>query len=186
NRYFYGGELRTGCQGRDSVLAPYTILNYAYPETSERGSLSNAGECQLAVEVAETVQQLTRANPVSIGIITFYNKQKANISLEIQTRRIHGVDVNTVDGYQGSERDVIIISCVRSGGESIGFLSDKERVNVALTRAKQALILIGDLDTLKKNEMWGGMISNGRSRRVVYNLDQNPKPSLQDILKSGR
>ena len=64
-------------------------------------------------------------------------------------RKLQGVEVNTVDGFQGSEKDVIIISCVRSGGNSIGFLKDSERLNVALTRARKSLVIIGNFKFLK-------------------------------------
>lgn len=54
------------------------------------------------------------------------------------------IDVNTVDGFQGQERDVIIMSCVRS--QRIGFMSDRQRLCVALTRAKHSLIICGNFN----------------------------------------
>lgn len=59
-------------------------------------------------------------------------------------------EVNTVDSFQGQERDVIIMSCVRSHG--IGFLSDRQRLCVALTRAKHSLILCGNFNTFLVNK----------------------------------
>lgn len=59
-------------------------------------------------------------------------------------------EVNTVDSFQGQERDVIIMSCVRSRG--IGFLSDRQRLCVALTRAKHSLILCGNFNTFLVNK----------------------------------
>ena len=56
--------------------------------------------------------------------------------------------VNTVDGFQGSERDIIII-CVRGGPRGIGFLQDRQRLNVALTRAKFCLVVDGNMETLE-------------------------------------
>lgn len=58
-------------------------------------------------------------------------------------------EVNTVDSFQGQERDIIIMSCVRSHG--IGFLSDRQRLCVALTRAKYSLILCGNFNTFLVN-----------------------------------
>lgn len=59
------------------------------------------------------------------------------------------IAVNTVDGFQGQERDIIYISLVRSNSSSeIGFLADIRRMNVALTRAKKKLVIIGDSGTL--------------------------------------
>jgi len=181
SKRFYGGLLTPGDQKRDSVLAPYTLLDIVAKENNDKGSLSNEAECRLAVDVAQALRKLTNNKHLSIGIITFYAKQKANISLEIQNRRIPGVDVNTVDGYQGSERDIIIISSVRSGGCSIGFLESRERLNVALTRAKLALVLIGDLNTLKTSEMWDELIKNARLRNVVVDMAKGPR--LEEVLR---
>jgi len=58
------------------------------------------------------------------------------------------VEVDTVDSFQGREKDVIIISCVRTDGT--GFLNSKLRLNVALTRAKHSLIVIGDAECLRQ------------------------------------
>lgn len=64
---------------------------------------------------------------------------------------LHGalkaVQINTVDGFQGQESDVILMSCVRSNG--IGFISDPNRLNVSLTRAKHTMILLGNFATFK-------------------------------------
>ena len=54
------------------------------------------------------------------------------------------IEVNTVDGYQGREKNIILISCVRTGKKGIGFLSDARRLNVALTRAKYAVFVLGE------------------------------------------
>lgn len=56
------------------------------------------------------------------------------------------VDINTIDSFQGQEKDIIIMSCVRTNG--VGFLADEQRLNVALTRAKYALYVCGNFSTL--------------------------------------
>jgi superfamily I DNA and/or RNA helicase len=63
--------------------------------------------------------------------------------------------VDTIDGFQGQERDIIVISLVRSNSKGeIGFLADTRRMNVALTRAKRKLIVIGDSATLSNHEFY--------------------------------
>jgi superfamily I DNA and/or RNA helicase len=63
--------------------------------------------------------------------------------------------VNTVDGFQGQERDVIVISLVRSNDEgNIGFLRDLRRMNVAITRARMKLIILGDRSTLCRHPFY--------------------------------
>lgn len=74
---------------------------------------------------------------------------------------------NTVDGFQGQEKDIIILSCVRSGAnlQSIGFLKDRRRMNVALTRAKSSLFVIGNGPTLERTDKsWQIIISDARER----------------------
>ncbi len=74
---------------------------------------------------------------------------------------------NTVDGFQGQEKSIIIVSCVRSGPhlQSIGFLADERRMNVALTRAKSSLFVFGNAQTLERcNDKWKTIVGNARQR----------------------
>ncbi|MDE6340081.1 MAG: C-terminal helicase domain-containing protein, partial [Muribaculaceae bacterium] len=65
------------------------------------------------------------------------------------------ISVNTVDGFQGQERDVIVISLVRSNEDgNIGFLRDLRRMNVAMTRARMKLLIIGDVATLASHPFY--------------------------------
>ena len=70
------------------------------------------------------------------------------------------VDVRTVDGFQGQEREVILFSTVRSNKHcQIGFLDDCKRMNVALTRARRGLIVLGNSTTLEGNPLWKKWLS---------------------------
>jgi senataxin len=68
----------------------------------------------------------------------------------------NGIEINTVDAYQGREKDIIIISTVRT--EGLGFLNDYRRMNVAITRARHFLWVVGNSRALKNNENWNAMI----------------------------
>ncbi len=75
------------------------------------------------------------------------------------------LEIDTVDGFQGNEKDIIILSCVRSGKESsIGFVKDVRRMNVALTRAKSTLWIVGDSRALMTNKDWEHLIRDARRR----------------------
>lgn len=92
--------------------------------------------------------------PKDIGVISPYAKQTQLISEKTK------VDVNSVDGFQGDEKDIIIISLVRSNDEgNIGFLKDLRRLNVSLTRAKKKLIIIGNRKTFESNEDYNEIIN---------------------------
>jgi superfamily I DNA and/or RNA helicase len=63
--------------------------------------------------------------------------------------------INTVDSFQGQERDIIIVSTVRANNkERLGFITDERRINVTLTRSKFLMIIVGHGDTLGSNEVW--------------------------------
>jgi superfamily I DNA and/or RNA helicase len=77
---------------------------------------------------------------------------------EDQRSRVSMLDVDTVDSFQGSECDVIIISLVRSNDDQeIGFLKDIRRMNVAITRARKKLIIIGDGSTIAAHPFYKGL-----------------------------
>ncbi len=68
----------------------------------------------------------------------------------------NGIEVNTVDAYQGREKDIIIMSTVRTDG--LGFISDYRRMNVAITRARHFLWVVGNSKCLVNNENWRALI----------------------------
>ena len=84
-------------------------------------------------------------------------------------RRLRGqVSLNTVDGFQGQERDVIIISMVRDNEKGdIGFLGDLRRMNVAITRARMKLIVIGNSETLSRHRFYNALFEHFRDRGEV-------------------
>ena len=72
----------------------------------------------------------------------------------------HQLEIDTVDGFQGREKEAVLISLVRSNDKGeIGFLADTRRMNVALTRAKRKLIVVGDSATLAGKEFYDSMLS---------------------------
>ena len=92
---------------------------------------------------------------------------------------------NTVDGFQGQEKDIIILSCVRSGPNlrTIGFLKDARRMNVALTRAKSSLFVIGNGTTLERSdERWKIIINDARERGFFINVGCSVYFEQQSIL----
>ncbi|MFW5904453.1 MAG: IGHMBP2 family helicase, partial [Candidatus Saliniplasma sp.] len=125
-------------------------------EKSREGSTSkeNPGE---SVLVSHIVDELIDEgiSKMDIGVITPYDDQKDNIESRIDYQNI---EVDTVDGFQGREKEVIILSLTRSNrSNDIGFLKDLRRLNVSITRAKRKLIIIGDSTTLAKHPVYDSL-----------------------------
>jgi superfamily I DNA and/or RNA helicase len=117
------------------------------PETL---SLYNDGELEIIkAHWKQLEQNLEQANPPSVAIISPYREQVRVLENYFYSTGVFPGQINTVDAFQGQERDIIYISLVRSNEKGdIGFLNDYRRMNVALTRAKKKLIVIGDSSTL--------------------------------------
>jgi predicted DNA helicase len=122
-----------------------------FMEKTRRGSFSkyNPEEAKFVKNLVEELKKMGIPSE-DIGVITPYKDHEDYLK-----QLIPDVEVKTVDGFQGREKEVIIISLVRSNPqEEIGFLEDLRRLNVALTRAKRKLILVGDAKTLSSNEVY--------------------------------
>lgn len=131
---------------------------------------------------------------VTVGIISPYAAQvdaiKENLGTAYSTDGDNfSVDVRSVDGFQGGEKDIIIISTVRSNASgSVGFLTSSQRVNVALTRARYALWIFGNGATLRnRNSVWRQVVNDAKSRQCFYdacedkNLAKAMAASLVDV-----
>ena len=115
-------------------------------------SIVNHLEARIALKAAEDYMK-AGVDEKDIGIISPYADQVKLISEKTD------IEVKTVDGFQGREKEIIIISTVRSNDYGqIGFLKDLRRLNVAITRAKRKLIIIGNSDTLKSNSTYERLI----------------------------
>lgn len=127
-------------------------------ETTSKGSrITNAVESTLTAHLVTT---LIRAGvpPNTIGVITFYRSQLALLRSEVKaiagTTATSELEMHTADKYQGRDKEVIILSCVRSNTDgNIGeLLKDWRRVNVAITRAKSKLLIVGSKSTFGKSD----------------------------------
>lgn len=106
-----------------------------------------------------------------IGVITPYEGQRSFVvsfmaaNGSLKSSQYSGVEVASVDSFQGREKDYIILSCVRSNEHGgIGFLHDPRRLNVALTRARYGLVIIGNARVLAKQPLWHLLISHFKSQ----------------------
>lgn len=90
--------------------------------------------------------------------------------------------MNTVDAFQGRESDIVIFSCVRAAGSNgIGFLSDVQRMNVALTRAKYFLFVIMRCQSIVVNPYWRDLVENARENNAVLPVRMIGPNTLADL-----
>lgn len=137
-------------------------------ETTFRNEAEAAKVVEILKKILSFDHQYDPNGSKTIGVVTPYNGQvqliKSMIDKDTELSFLLSssattIEVNSVDGYQGRERDVIIFSAVRSNRKGkVGFLSDWRRLNVALTRAKSALLIVGDAETLVSDRHWAGFI----------------------------
>ncbi|EFN77064.1 Probable helicase senataxin [Harpegnathos saltator] len=188
NRYFYDCKLKNATELRISFpFHPYRVLSHNSVQNNDR--FSNTTEAEFVSNMIYAMLIYAKwedtNEPVTLGVLTPYNNQRTVVlnkinekisNLPENMRKKIAYEVNTVDSFQGQERDIIIMSCVRSHG--IGFMSDKQRLCVALTRAKHSLILCGNFNTFMKDQMWNSLLSDARSRGVLCNVDANATSTI--------
>ncbi|GFR40163.1 hypothetical protein Agub_g720 [Astrephomene gubernaculifera] len=124
---------------------------YDEQQEAEGSSYANAGEAKAVM--AHVQRLIKRGIPAAdIGVITPYNAQVALLKEMRQERIGSGLEISSVDGFQGREKEAVVISMVRSNesGE-VGFLSDRRRMNVAVTRARRHCALVCDSETVSND-----------------------------------
>ena len=173
---FYGGKLKAAPAVARWTLfeddQPLLFLDTAgtgFEEVKEGTSLSNPEEARfLLKQVSRYVQSLKKQYTAeafpSIAIISPYRHQvsvlKEGVQQNAAFQEISGaLSVNTIDSFQGQERDAVFISLTRSNPDAtIGFLSDIRRMNVAMTRARKKLVVVGDSATLSQFPFYADLI----------------------------
>ncbi|EGC30633.1 hypothetical protein DICPUDRAFT_50668 [Dictyostelium purpureum] len=141
------------------------------------GSVCNMEEIKMAYFLYQHIIKEYPEEDFSgrIGIISPYRQQV--LQLREAFKNYPGVSIDTVDGFQGREREIIIFSCVRAPaekGSGIGFLSDVRRMNVALTRPRCSLIIMGNVKALSVNKDWNDLIVHAQDLGCLVPVKQEP------------
>ena len=183
---YYRGQILSGVPGAKRqapqgiawpvVEVPVTFLPVAGRELSEGTSWSNKSEVEAVQELLKSLCAWDDITPEEIGIITPYAAQarllRRTLGCPPPGQRSAGglnVEVSSVDGFQGREKDVIIVSTVRANASgNVGFVGDPRRLNVTLTRAKRGLVVVGCFETLSHDEHgWGAWLNWAQERGLV-------------------
>lgn len=174
SRWFYKEELKAapevshrGILAYDTPVVWFNTADCDFEEDqlSESMSRINKQEAMLLVEQLQTyIEKISKERvldeSIDFGLISPYKSQVQYIRGLIKRNSFFKpfrklITVHTVDGFQGQERDVIMISLVRANDQgNIGFLNDLRRMNVAITRARMKLIIMGDASTLTKHAFY--------------------------------
>lgn len=133
NRWFYDGRLKTGVASEDRTLDDGYAIEFVPVEPATDGGRTNASEVDRVVEIVDRLAH----TGCDIGVISPYRAQVALLRQRLAGTR---TTVDTVERFQGGERDVIIVSFVRPN--ATGFVFDDRRLNVAITRARRKLVLV--------------------------------------------
>ncbi|WOL15526.1 hypothetical protein Cni_G24307 [Canna indica] len=211
SKEFYGGALEDGETVKrvrpwyaHRCFGPFFFFDIDGVETQPLGSGSwvNEEEIEFIVlmyhKLASYHPELS-ASP-QVAVISPYSYQVK--FLRKQFRATFGeqsdqvVDINTVDGFQGREKDIAIFSCVRSNdGKGIGFVSDFRRMNVGITRAKSSVLVVGSASTLMQDEHWSNLVTSAKERNcytkvtkpyAAFFSDDNLKKMQVDLAQQKR
>lgn len=210
---FYDGQLQNGVTEEERTLS---TISFPWPNPSQptffyiclgAEEMSASGTSYLNRSEASNVEKIVTAflkagiTPSQLGVITPYEGQRAHIVSSLQhTGSLRGalykdIEVASVDSFQGREKDFILLSCVRSNEhQGIGFLNDSRRLNVALTRAKYGVIVLGNPRVLAKQPLWHDLLSHYRASSLVVegslnhltvSMMQFPKPRVRGPRREG-
>ena len=177
SHWFYNGRLQAAEEAAHRMVSPIDTplmwldtsqLHYEERENRHK-SLSNSEEARLVIHTLKDYidmisPQKVENEHIDFGIITPYRGQarliRRLLKMQHYFRKLkRHITVGTVDGFQGQERDVIVISLVRDNADgNIGFLRDLRRMNVAITRARMKLIIIGNAETLSHHRFYRALI----------------------------
>ncbi|XP_009468827.1 PREDICTED: protein ZGRF1 [Nipponia nippon] len=190
NELFYEGNLIDGVSATDrSPLLDWlpTLCFYSVNgvEQIERdNSFYNMAEVHFTVKLIQSLIA-SGIEGSAIGVITLYKSQMCKIQnvltdVRSEALEVKAVQVSTVDAFQGAEKEIVVLSCVRT--RHIGFIDSEKRMNVALTRARRHLLIVGNLACLSRNRLWGRVIHHCKGWENGLQHVSQCERQLNDIL----
>ncbi|XXG71977.1 hypothetical protein AAC387_Pa07g1182 [Persea americana] len=192
NANFYNNKILDGPNVKDPdykrhylparMYGSYSFINVAEGmEVFDRQSPKNVVEVAAVLQLVRSLFEASFSSnqKLSVGVVCPYSAQVSEIQQKLgkkyETFGDFTVSVKSIDGFQGGEEDVIIISTVRSNSKgAVGFLSNLQRTNVALTRARHCLWIIGNGLTLSNSgRVWKKIVLDAKSRGCYFNAEED-------------
>jgi senataxin len=188
--YFYQNRLKDAskimCRNFHSCLHFWPLYTYNIFNIREgrefqgmKGSLINFSEIIVILCLTKYLMNIPSHNGDRNYPTTILSPYSGQCSLLSKiTKSFFGaflsrnVRVSTVDGFQGQESNIVILSCVRGCKNSVGFLSDERRMNVGLTRARESLWILGNFETLKMGNAWNALLNDAILRKSHVLADE--------------
>lgn len=212
NKHFYAGHISDGvtAEQRSEKLkiswpkddCPMAFFNIKGQEIQVDKTYYNAHEVHTVINII-CYLRAQGVNENRIGVICTYKAQKFQIYFGLRLISQNGdkyfrsIEVSTVDGFQGREKDYIIVTCTRSNAVGdLGFLKNcKERLNVAITRARFGLIILGNSDLLSTDPVWNKLITYYNKKGILVSslfritppliiLPEEPKKAKKEAKKA--
>ncbi|XP_041615536.1 protein ZGRF1 isoform X3 [Vulpes lagopus] len=191
NDLFYEGNLVDGISETErgpllEWLPTLCFYNIKGLEQIERdNSFHNVAEAAFTLKLIQSLIASGIAGSM-IGVITLYKSQMYKLchllsAMDFDNPDIKAVQVSTVDAFQGAEKEIIILSCVRT--RQVGFIDSEKRMNVALTRGRRHLLIVGNLACLRKNRLWGRVIQHCEGRGDGLQHASQCEPQLNHLIK---
>jgi len=197
SNFFYEGALQNGVNADDRKLP----IEFPWPQPDKpmmfhvaagQEEIAGSGTSFLnrteAANVEKIVTKFLKSGikPEQIGVVTPYEGQRSFLVQYLQyqgslhAKMYQDIEIASVDAFQGREKDIIIISCVRSNEhQGIGFLADPRRLNVALTRAKYAVIVVGNPKVLSRHALWNHLLHHYKENHCLV---EGPLTNLKESL----
>jgi predicted DNA helicase len=168
----YGGRLRAHPAVAHHALpgddAPFELVDTAgrgFEEATPEGSDSKVNEGEALLAAREVERLLARGvRPADLAVISPYDGQVQRLRQFLAARCEEGLEVDTVDGFQGREKEAVVVSLVRANDRGeVGFLADVRRINVALTRARRKLVVVGDGATIARHPFHDALLRHAQA-----------------------
>ncbi|XP_023635430.1 ATP-dependent helicase NAM7 isoform X2 [Capsella rubella] len=206
NREFYDGRITDAANVQETIyqkrflqgnmFGSFSFINVGRGNEEFGDGHSPKNMVEVAV-ISEIISNLFKVSSekrmkISVGVVSPYKGQVRAIQEKTKSKYgslsgdLFTLNVRSVDGFQGGEEDIIIISTVRSNGNGkVGFLNNRQRANVALTRARHCLWVVGNETTLAlSGSIWAKLISESRTRKCFFDAteEKNLRDAMNDAL----
>ncbi|KAG1666725.1 Regulator of nonsense transcripts 1 [Nymphon striatum] len=198
SNFFYEGSLQNGVFSDERTMKG---VDFPWPQpdkpmffyaTVGQEEIAGSGTSYLNRTEAANVEKISTkflragVKAEQIGVVTPYEGQRAYLVQYMQfngslhSKIYQEIEVASVDAFQGREKDLIIMSCVRSNEhQGIGFLNDPRRLNVALTRARYGIIIVGNPKVLSKQPLWNHLLTFYKEQKVLV---EGPLTNLKESM----